>query len=132
MARSEQIKIDEKIKDQIKEDFSFVKDNPKILGIMLYGSTIYGKDHQKSDIDICVVTTYKKLINAYDYIMENLQNNLELYDIRFFKELSLVIQGEIIENGIPVITPDIYELYEYFFPFRKRYEDWKFKIKYCL
>ena len=64
MARSEQIKIDEKIKDQIKEDFSFVKDNPKILGIMLYGSTIYGKDHQKSDIDICVVTTYKKIGRA--------------------------------------------------------------------
>jgi len=117
------------IKNQIKEDFKFIKKNPKILGVLLYGSVINGTYHHQSDIDICIITTYEKLIDSYNYIIENLTKNLHEYDIRFFKELPLSIQGEIIENGVPVITNTIYKLYEYFFPFRKRYEDLKLKLK---
>ncbi len=132
MVRSERLRNISEIENQIREDFSFIKANPKILGVILYGSTIYGKHHQRSDIDICIVTKYKKLVKGYNFIMENLRNNLNVYDIRFFKEFPLTIQGEIIEHGIPIISTDIYELYEYFFPFRKRYEDWKIKVKYCV
>ncbi len=131
MVGTAKIRNMEQIRKQIERDFNFILSNPKILGVILYGSTIYEKNHQKSDIDICIVTTYKKLIKAYNYIMEHLNNNILVYDIRFFKELPLLIQGEIIENGIEIISKDIFELYEYLFPFRKRYEDWKFKMEYC-
>ncbi|TFF94325.1 MAG: nucleotidyltransferase domain-containing protein [Promethearchaeota archaeon] len=129
MALKTDLKSVLEIKDQIKEDFKFIKKNPKILGVILYGSVINGTYHHQSDIDVCIVTTYEKLIDAYNYIIENLRKNLHEYDIRFFKELPLFIQGEIIENGIPVISNNIYKLYEYLFPFRKRFEDWKLKLK---
>ncbi|MBD3255341.1 MAG: hypothetical protein GF383_09625 [Candidatus Lokiarchaeota archaeon] len=118
--------------NQIKEDFSFISENPNILGVFLYGSTIYRAHHHRSDIDVCVVTKYKKLVKAYNYIMENLNRNIHEYDIRFFKGLPLKIQGEIMENGVLVVSKNKYELYEYLFPYRKKYEDWKFKITYCM
>ena len=131
VGKTESIDITEFL-TQIEKDFSFIKSNPKILGVILYGSFIYGENHSKSDIDICIATRYNKLINAYNYVMKNLDDNLDQYDIRFFKELPLTVQGEIMENGKVVISNNIYELYEYFFPFRKRYEDWKIKVKYCI
>lgn len=47
--------------------------------------------------------------------MEHLEHNIQDYDIPFFKELPLVIQGEIMENGIPIISNNLFELYEHFF-----------------
>lgn len=132
MAKSKRLKSLVEFKNQIIEDFSFTKLNPNILGVILYGSTVYGKHHVQSDIDICIVSNYDKLVNAYNYIMEHLNSNLEMYDIRFFKELPLTIQGEIVENGVLIISNDEYELYEFLFPIRKQYEDWKFKIKNCI
>ncbi|MFX1239445.1 MAG: nucleotidyltransferase domain-containing protein [Promethearchaeota archaeon] len=129
MVGSESIEHVKGMIDRVKEDFSFIKINPNILGIILYGSRIYGDSHLKSDIDICVVSTYEKIVDAYNFIIENTNHNNEIYDIRFFNELPLVIQGEIMENGIIAISNDIYELHEYFFNYRKMYDDWKFKIK---
>lgn len=132
MAKSETLKSLDDIKKQISEDFKFTLKNPKILGVFLFGSSLYEAHHQQSDIDICIVTKYPELLNAYNFIMENISSHIGQYDIRFFRELPLTIQGEIMEHGIPVVSRDIPELYEYLFPYRKRYEDWKFKIKYCI
>ncbi len=131
MDRTTRLKNIKKVQNQIKKDFDFIATNPKILGVILYGSILYAKDHQRSDIDICIVTKYPKLIEAYNYLMENLKT-IRKYDIRFFKELPLVVQGEIMENGSVILSNGIYELYEYLFPYRKKFEDWKFKIKCCL
>ena len=132
MAKSEDLKSLEEIKEQIRKDFSFITKEPNILGIFLFGSAVYKEHHQQSDIDICVVSSHKQLVKAYNFIMENLSSHLQEYDIRFFRELPLTIQGEIMEHGIPILSRDIYELYEYLFPYRKQYEDWKFKVKYCI
>lgn len=45
------------------------------------------------------------------------------YDIRFFEELPLYIQINVIENNKILFAKDIYELYEYFYYFRKLWED---------
>ncbi|MBN1801551.1 MAG: nucleotidyltransferase domain-containing protein [Candidatus Lokiarchaeota archaeon] len=132
MVRTEHLEHVKRIINRVKEDFNFIKANPKILGVILYGSKIHGFHHQKSDIDICIATTYEKLVDAYNYIIENINFNQEIYDIRFFNELPLVIQGEIMENGIIAISNDIYSLKEYFFTYRKMYDDWKFKIEHCI
>jgi predicted nucleotidyltransferase len=116
--------------DQVKQDFSFIEQNPKILGLMLYGSSLRDDNSSHNDIDICIVAPKQNLYEIYRYIMHNLNHHVGDYDIRFFEELPLDIQGEIIDHGIVVYSPDEPALYEYFFfAARKEWEELKFHIK---
>jgi hypothetical protein len=115
--------------NQLKEDFQFVKKNPAILGVILYGSHLTDDDTIRSDIDVCIVAPDYKLYEIYRFVMRNLKKHIDDYDIRFFEELPIHIMGEIIENGKVIITADEPALYEYFFPFRKEWEDQKFRLK---
>jgi hypothetical protein len=123
--------LDEVIQ-KIKQDFAFAMDNPDIDAIILYGSYTTGMNHNRSDIDLCFVSHGKSLYETWSYIMEKSQTDLKKYDIRFFQELPLYIQGEIIKNGIVIFAKDPVELAYYFYPFRKRYNDWEFRMKYCI
>jgi predicted nucleotidyltransferase len=114
---------------QIKEDFNFLREVPEILGLLLYGSQVTGEITQRSDIDICIVAPNQDLYQMFKYITANLRNHIDVYDIRFFEELPLYIQGDIIENGLVIICQDEPTLYEYFFPFRKRWADQKFRLE---
>ena len=119
----------ETIINQLKEDFQFVKKNPAILGVMLYGSHLTDDNTVRSDIDVCIVVPNYNLYEIYRFVMSKLKNHINDYDIRFFEELPLHIKGEIIENGKVIIAADEPALYEYFFPFRKEWEDQKFRLK---
>jgi len=114
--------------EQIQLDFNFTKKNPKILGILLYGSRVTEDITSRSDIDICVVVPNHDLHQIYEYLMENFQGNVEGYDIRFFEELSLYIQAEVIEKGVVLICQDEPTLFEYFFKYRKRWQDQKYRL----
>ena len=119
----------ETIINQLKEDFQFVKKDPAILGVMLYGSHLTDDNTVRSDIDVCIIAPDHNLYEIYQFVMSNLKNHIDDYDIRFFEELPIHIMGEIIENGKVIITADEPALYEYFFPFRKEWEDQKFRLK---
>lgn len=125
MVREEIIKI-------IKEDFHFIEINEDIMALLLYGSQITKYATLKSDIDICIVTPNQDLHYMYKFVMHNLKNNVEKYDIRFFEELPLHLQGEIIENGVVIICKDEPALFEYFFKYRKLWNDQKYKLKYLI
>ena len=90
--------------NQIHQDFHFLKNREQVLGIFLYGS--YAKDYQTetSDIDICIIVPYQELSKQYEFIMTNLENNIDKYDIRFFEEMGLELQGEILDNGILIFS----------------------------
>jgi len=119
--------------DQIKRDFSFIQQNPKILGLLLYGSSLRNDNITPNDIDICVVAPKQNLYSIYQYIMHNLNQHVGDYDIRFFEELPLDIQGEIMEHGLVIYSPDEPALYEYFFfAARKDWEDLKFHITHSI
>jgi uncharacterized protein len=120
--------VEETIVAQISTDFQFLKNDPRILGIVLFGSYLTGQNTARSDIDICVVAPQQELYPIHKFIYENLRNNLDKYDIRFFEELPLYIKGEIIEKGAIILTRDIGELTEYFYPFRKQWEFEKWRI----
>ena len=45
------------------------------------------------------------------------------YDVRFFEEMPLYIQINIIKSNKIIYSKDVYELYEYFYYFRKLWED---------
>ena len=121
--------VKERIISQIKNDFKFILERKSILGVILYGSYLTGEETENSDIDICIVAPNQDLYRIHKFIYKNLERNIEMYDIHFFEELQLYLQGKIIEEGIVILTPDLGELSEYFYPFRKQWLHEKWRIE---
>ncbi len=115
---------------QIQSEFSFLEAHTQVLGILLYGSYVTGDATPRSDIDICVVTQTREphlLSRMLQEIWQRIPVTLLKYDVRMFHELPLFIQKDVIEMGLVVFTRDEPALYEYLYPFRKRWEDQKFR-----
>ncbi|WP_371802315.1 nucleotidyltransferase domain-containing protein [Candidatus Lokiarchaeum ossiferum] len=115
--------------DQITNDFKFVLSNPNIKGVVLFGSYLTGDETDRSDIDICLVAPNQNLYQLHKFIYSQIEKNCKDYEIRFFEELPLYIQGVIIENGIVILSPDLGDLSEYFYSYRKQWvhEKWRFE-----
>ncbi len=83
-----------------------------------------------SDTDICVVTEFKDTHLLYQILAEIWQKipvaRLK-YDVRMFHELPLFIKKDVIEFGMVVSSRDEPALYEYLYPYRKRWADQKFR-----
>ena len=95
--------------------------------IVLYGSYIENSMRPTSDIDISVLTRLKdkqknKLIQYDLFGVAPLK-----YDIRVFELLPIFIQISIIKN-YKVIFGDPLEISEYFYYFRKKWDDCKNRI----
>jgi len=110
--------------EPIRKDFYFLSLRKDILAILLYGSVAKGEDTPQSDIDICIVSPSckdkKSLLNE---IYRKLDVFSKKYDVRFFEELPLYIQINVIKSNKIIYSKDVYELYEYFYYFRKLWED---------
>lgn len=117
--------VREELLTQIKRDFSIIIQNKDILGILLFGSYAVGDQTNRSDIDICVVAPNEDPVKFLSYILQNINVSKKKYDIRLFQELPLYIKIRIIHNGILIYSPDKYDLYEYFYFYRKLWNDQK-------
>ncbi len=118
---------------ELKTNFKFILSDDRISGLFLFGSWAEGSQYQKSDIDLCfVVVNRKEILEIYHTIMEHAENYRNQYDIRFFEELPFLIKIEIINKGIPILANDVNAVYEYFFRYRKLWEDQQFRIKYLI
>ena len=117
--------VKKELLDQIYNDFSDVIEKKDILGILLFGS--YGKSQNtnRSDIDICVVAPNEELHELLSFILQNINVGVNRYDIRLFKELPLYIKIHVIEDGILVYSLNELDLYEFFYIYRKLWEDQK-------
>lgn len=102
--------MDKRILREIKKDFEYLKDKAK--AILIFGSFIEGNAR---DIDICIVKPVDK---------EDIYKKANKYDIHIFEELPLYIKMSIIKNNI-ILFGDKYELYEYFYFYRKLWEEQK-------
>ncbi len=115
---------------QLKQNFAFLNANPLILGVMLFGSHVTGDATSTSDIDICIVTEIKDAHELYRILAEVWQTvpvaRLK-YDVRMFQELPLFIQKDVIELGQVIISRDDPTLYEFLYPYRKRWMDQKYR-----
>jgi predicted nucleotidyltransferase len=108
----------------IKKDFAFLFDRKDVLAVLLYGSAAAGEDTPRSDIDICIVAPQcKDRRGLLGEVYSRLDVFLKKYDVRNFEELPLYIQNQVIQNHEVLHARDIYELYEYFYTFRKLWED---------
>jgi len=110
-------------KDVIKTDFSFLFGKKEVLAVLLYGSVVKGEETSRSDIDVCIVAPGSKKNELLKEIYRKLDVFSKKYDVRIFEELPLHIQIQIIQNHEIIYSKDIYEMYEYFYNFRKLWED---------
>ncbi len=101
--------------ERVREDFKFLFDD--VLGIVVYGSAARGEENERSDVDICIIAPDR---DGADIFKKTLSLN---YDIKIFEEAPLYLKIEIIENHEIVYTKDVYELYEYFYHYRKVWKD---------
>jgi predicted nucleotidyltransferase len=109
--------MDKKIIDKIKNDFKPA--SKKALGIVLYGSLVKGKSTNRSDIDICIVAPHE---NPMTLVKETLPLK---YDVKIFETMPLFLQIQVIHHHKIIYAKDRYGLYEYFYGFRKLWDDQK-------
>lgn len=112
----------EEVRRRVRRDLRFLEKD--VSGILLYGSWATGEAHPGSDIDICIVAPQaENKIKLWRMALAGIHE--QLYDLRIFELMPLYLKMEVIERGIVVFARDIYELYEYFYPFRRMWEDQK-------
>lgn len=111
----------------VKADLSFLQDplwREQVLGVLLYGSQATGEAGPRSDIDLCIVAPN---VSDHSLLWRKFVSHLRdsRYDVRIFEQLPLFLKAAVIEEGIVVYCEDEPELYEYFYPFRRDWQDQK-------
>lgn len=108
----------------IKETLNFLKGK---YDVVIFGSYVEGGMRPNSDIDIAVISkqTEKKLNIK---LWKNLLGKAPVkFDLRIFELLPIYIQISIIEN-YKIIFGDLLEISEYFYQYRKKWDDCKNRI----
>ncbi|GAB4318385.1 MAG: nucleotidyltransferase domain-containing protein [Promethearchaeota archaeon] len=120
---------EEEFLKRLRLDFAKVASHPKVLGVILYGSHARGEATPRSDVDVCVVVPNLPLVDAYELVVDLLENPDDAYDVRLFEELPLHVQAAIIESGKTIASRDENALLEYFVRFRRDWEDVQVRIR---
>ena len=108
----------------IRERLKFLKNK---YDAVVYGSYVEGSMRPNSDIDIAVIS-HETSKEQNVKLQEELLGKFPLkYDIRIFELLPIYIQISIVEN-YQVIFGDPLEISEYFYSFRKKWDDCKHRI----
>lgn len=106
--------------EQLKDDFEEFKD--RCMGVLLFGSHARGEATERSDIDVCIV---KPLESILDTIYSKFGGK---YDIKVFENLPLYVKMEVIRHH-ELICGDELDLSEYFYFFRKLWQDMEHRIR---
>jgi predicted nucleotidyltransferase len=111
----------------IKRDLEFLNMPPweeRLLGVLLYGSRARGEESPGSDIDLCIVLPQTSGRAAlWREFVSHLRD--PRYEVRIFEMLPLHIKIAVIEEGVVLHSRDDLQLWEYFSPFRREWEDQK-------
>jgi hypothetical protein len=109
---------------EIREKLKFLKEK---YDVVAYGSYVEGGMRPNSDIDIAVISHQtNKELNVK--LHEELLGKFPLkYEVRIFELLPIYIQISIIEN-YRVVYGDLLEISEYFYQYRKKWDDCKYRI----
>ncbi|GAG97532.1 unnamed protein product [marine sediment metagenome] len=109
---------------EVRNSFETLEEKYEVI---MYGSQVEGGSRPSSDVDIAVIT--RKVSKEENVkIQEELLGILPLkYDIRVFELYPIYIQMSIIEN-YKVVFGDPLEISEYFYQYRKKWDDCKHRI----
>lgn len=108
----------------IKNDLSFVKD----YKVVVFGSYAAKKSDKRSDIDIAVITGEKSRERCIDIWRELMGKAPDVYDIKVFELLPLRIKASVIQR-YEVVFGNRHDISEYFYNFRKLWNDTKHRIE---
>ena len=96
----------------------------RVLGVLLYGSWARGGGGADRGIGLWLVAREAEdRAGQWREFVSHLRS--EKYDLRIFEILPLYIKMAVIEEGSVLWSRDILELYEYFYPFRREWDDQK-------
>ena len=106
----------------LKKDLEEIKD--EAFAILIYGSYSTGDANVRSDIDACIVlkNNDEEIKNLYRKILRISGKN-EKYDIRIFEQMPLFMKIQVIKDGKIIYAKDKARLEEYFYFFRKLWQD---------
>ncbi len=117
--------VTKELLEQIYSDFSIIIQKKEILGILLYGSYLRDMETSRSDIDIGIVAPNEDIDQLISFILQNVNVSSKKYDVRVFQELPMYIKIQVIEKGVLIYSPNELDLYEYFYLYRKLWNDQK-------
>jgi predicted nucleotidyltransferase len=110
--------------EEMKEILALLKEKYEVI---LFGSAVEGGMRPESDIDIAVITRNKSK-NYNIELQKSLLGKFPLkFDVRVFELYPIDIQISIIKN-YKVIFGNLLEISEYFYYFRKKWDDCKYRI----
>jgi hypothetical protein len=97
--------------------------------VVLFGSFVTGEYRRGSDIDVAVITRKRDERENFEILKKLFSRVKPEYDLRIFELLPIKIKASIIGNYI-VIFGDESEISEYFYYWRKFWNDVKHRISY--
>lgn len=109
---------------EIKNDLSILIN----YEVVLFGSYASGEADIRSDIDIAIITRENDRKRAMELWTKLLGKAPANYDIRIFELLPLHIKASLIQN-YEVIFGNRVDISEYFYDFRKGWNDMKYRFK---
>ncbi len=110
--------------EDIRADWSFIKD----YEVVVFGSYASKRADRRSDIDIAVITREKDRNRCVEIWKNILGKAPDIYDIKIFELLPLHIKASLIQN-YEVVFGNSLDISEYFYNFRKLWNDIKYRIK---
>jgi predicted nucleotidyltransferase len=110
--------------DEIKTNLSFLKD----YEVVVFGSYAGKKADKRSDIDIAVITRENDRNRCMEIWSDILGKAPGVYDIKIFELLPLRIKASVIKK-YEVVFGNRSDVSEYFYGFRKLWNDMKHRIE---
>ncbi|KXA95989.1 hypothetical protein AKJ39_05220 [candidate division MSBL1 archaeon SCGC-AAA259J03] len=123
-----------------------MEEDDRVLAVLLFGSVARREDHSKSDIDVALVVPgashfYYDCRGISDMEVKKEDVLMKVYrevdpdsgkfDVHIFEELPIHIQMNVIKDHRIIYTSDRYGMYEYFYNYRKLWEDQRHRNTMC-
>ncbi len=110
--------------EDIRADLSFIRD----YDVVVFGSYASKRADIRSDIDIALITKEKDRNRCVEIWKKVLGKAPDIYDIKIFELLPLHIKASLIQN-YEVVFGNRLDISEYFYNFRKLWNDIKYRIR---
>lgn len=118
------------LRERLAERLEPIRD--EVLGVMLWGTAAEGEAEltPQSDVDVCLVAgpdvdPEETLRLAWRRL--NLEGLDHRVDLSVFENLPRYLQGAVIEADQVLVTRDEPALYEYLYPYRKLWNDERYR-----
>lgn len=109
--------------EEIRRDLQFLKNHEAVI----YGSYVTGEFREGSDIDVAVITRSRDTEKNLDLLRSLIGMARPVYDIRIFELLPLKVKASVMSDYV-VLYGDEPEISEYFYMYRKLWDDQKRRI----